>query len=282
MKIIECPRDAMQGIHDWIPTETKVEYINRILKVGFDTVDFGSFVSPKAIPQLKDTAEVLGRLDLETTNSKLLAIVANTRGAQDACNFEEIKYLGFPFSISEEFQKRNTNSTIDQSLTRVEEIKTLCDNHHKELVIYISMGFGNLYGEAWSPYIAAKWSERLANDLGIKILALSDTIGVSNPENISYLFETLIPEFKNVEFGAHLHSTPETRIEKIDAAYKAGCLRMDSAIRGYGGCPMAEDKLVGNMATEVVFQYCAEKNIETGLSQEELQKTMLYSNEVFS
>lgn len=282
MKIIECPRDAMQGIHDWIPTETKVEYINRILKVGFDTVDFGSFVSPKAIPQLKDTAEVLDRLDLETTNSKLLAIVANTRGAQDACNFEEIKYLGFPFSISEEFQKRNTNSTIDQSLIRVEEIKTLCDNHHKELVIYISMGFGNPYGEAWSPDIAAKWSERLANDLGIKILALSDTIGVSNPENISYLFETLIPEFKNVEFGAHLHSTPETRIEKIDAAYKAGCLRMDSAIRGYGGCPMAEDKLVGNMATEVVFQYCAENNIETGLSQEELQKTMLYSNEVFS
>ncbi|MGB0404481.1 MAG: hydroxymethylglutaryl-CoA lyase [Salibacteraceae bacterium] len=282
MKIIECPRDAMQGIHDWIPTDTKIEYINRILKVGFDTVDFGSFVSPKAIPQLKDTEEVLARLDLENTNSKLLAIVANTRGAQDACNFEEIKYLGFPFSISEEFQKRNTNSTIDQSLIRVEEIKTLCDKHNKELVIYISMGFGNPYGELWSPDIAAKWSERLANDLGIKILALSDTIGVSNPENIDYLFNTLIPEFKEVEFGAHLHSTPETRIEKVNAAYNSGCKRIDSAIKGYGGCPMAEDKLVGNMATEVVFQYCGENNIETGLSQEELQKAMLYSNQVFS
>ena len=230
MKITECPRDAMQGIKDWIPTQTKIDYLNSILKVGFDTVDFGSFVSPKAIPQLKDTAEVLAKLDLENTCSKLLAIVANKRGAEDACNFEEIDYLGFPFSISEQFQQRNTNSSIEESLGRVQEIKSLCDQNNKKLVVYISMAFGNPYGEEWNPEIAVKWSTLLANNLGIEIMALSDTIGVSNRNNITQLFSTLIPELPSVEFGAHLHSIPATRYEKIEAAFKAGCRRMDSAI----------------------------------------------------
>ncbi len=281
MKIIECPRDAMQGIHDWIPTELKTKYINQILKVGFDTIDFGSFVSPKAIPQLKDTAKVLAGLELSETNSKLLAIVANERGANDACEFEEIDYLGFPFSISEEFQKRNTNSTIEQSLSRVEAIQNLCLKHKKTLVIYISMGFGNPYGELWSPDIAAKWSERLANELDIKVLALSDTIGVSNPENITQLFSTLIPEFPEVEIGAHLHSTPETRTEKIEAAYNAGCVRFDVAIKGYGGCPMAKDDLVGNMATETLIEYADNNQIELGLNRAALQSAFAISNEVF-
>lgn len=281
MKIIECPRDAMQGIHDWIPTELKTKYINQILKVGFDTIDFGSFVSPKAIPQLKDTAKVLAGLELSETNSKLLAIVANERGANDACEFEEIDYLGFPFSISEEFQKRNTNSTIEQSLSRVEAIQNLCLKHKKTLVIYISMGFGNPYGELWSPDIAAKWSERLANELDIKVLALSDTIGVSNPENITQLFSTLIPEFPEVEIGAHLHSTPETRTEKIEAAYNAGCVRFDVAIKGYGGCPMAKDDLVGNMATETLIEYADNNQIELGLNRDALQSAFAISNEVF-
>lgn len=281
MKIIECPRDAVQGIHDWIPTELKTKYINQILKVGFDTIDFGSFVSPKAIPQLKDTAKVLAGLELSETNSKLLAIVANERGANDACEFEEIDYLGFPFSISEEFQKRNTNSTIEQSLSRVEAIQNLCLKHKKTLVIYISMGFGNPYGELWSPDIAAKWSERLANELDIKVLALSDTIGVSNPENITQLFSTLIPEFPEVEIGAHLHSTPETRTEKIEAAYNAGCVRFDVAIKGYGGCPMAKDDLVGNMATETLIEYADNNQIELGLNRDALQSAFAISNEVF-
>lgn len=281
MKIIECPRDAMQGIHDWIPTELKTKYINQILKVGFDTIDFGSFVSPKAIPQLKDTAAVLAGLELSDTNSKLLAIVANERGANDACEFEEIDYLGFPFSISEEFQKRNTNSTIEQSLSRVEAIQNLCLKHNKTLVIYISMGFGNPYGELWSPDIAAKWSERLANELDVKVLALSDTIGVSNPENITQLFSTLIPEFPEVEIGAHLHSTPETRLEKIEAAYQAGCVRFDGAIKGYGGCPMAKDDLVGNMATETLIDYADYNQIELGLNSDALQSAFAISNEVF-
>ena len=219
MKITECPRDAMQGIKDWIPTQTKIDYLNSILKVGFDTVDFGSFVSPKAIPQLKDTAEVLAKLDLENTCSKLLAIVANKRGAEDACNFEEIDYLGFPFSISEQFQQRNTNSSIEESLGRVQEIKSLCDQNNKKLVVYISMAFGNPYGEEWNPEIAVKWSTLLANNLGIEIMALSDTIGVSNRNNITQLFSTLIPELPSVEFGAHLHSIPATRYEKIEAAF---------------------------------------------------------------
>ncbi len=281
MKIVQCPRDSMQGIKQWIPTDLKIKYINALLNVGFDTLDFGSFVSPKAIPQLKDTEAVLNGIDLTTTNSKLLAIVANERGAIDACRFEEIKLLGYPFSISEEFQKRNTNASIEESLSRVEAIQNLCLKHNKELVIYISMGFGNPYGEQWSPDIAAHWSNRLASELDVKILALSDTIGVSNPENINGIFSTLIPEFPNVEFGAHLHSTPETRMEKIDAAYNAGCKRFDGAIKGYGGCPMAADDLVGNMATEDLLGFASTNKIELGLDLEALAAATAISNEVF-
>ena len=271
----------MQGIHDWIPTEVKAKYINQLLKVGYDTIDFGSFVSPKAIPQLKDTAEVLAKLDLKEDSANLLAIVANVRGAEDACHFEEIDYLGFPFSISEQFQQRNTNSSIEESLVRVEQIKKLTEAHRKKLVIYISMGFGNPYGEAWSPEIAAHWSQRLAADVGIEIIALSDTIGVSNPENIQQLFSTLIPALPQVEFGGHLHSTPETRIEKIDAAYHAGCRRLDAAIAGYGGCPMANDDLVGNMATETVLSYFQKTGIDTGLNFKEFETARAMATTVF-
>lgn len=280
MKLIECPRDAMQGIHDFIPTDVKIKYINSILKCGFDTVDFGSFVSPKAIPQLKDTAQVLDQLDLTTTNSKLLAIVANTRGAQDAVEFEEITYLGFPFSISETFQQRNTNSSIDESLIRVEEIQDLCIRNKKELVVYVSMAFGNPYGDEWSSDVAINWTQRLAKT-GIKIIALSDTIGVSNPDNITYLFSKLIPEFPGIEIGAHLHTTPLTAEEKIDAAYKAGCKRFDSAIKGYGGCPMATDKLTGNMPTENLLSYFKKNNIKTSIDEKLFNETMILSSSVF-
>ena len=244
----------MQGLHAFIPTEVKAEYINYLLKVGFDTIDFGSFVSPKAIPQLRDTAEVLSMLDLSQTSSSLLAIVANLRGAQDASGFEQIKYLGFPFSVSEEFQKRNTNSTIRESLQRVEEIQAVCEKKNKALVIYISMGFGNPYGEEWNADIVIKWVRELSK-LGIKIFALSDTVGVSNPENITHLFTHLIPEFPQVEFGAHLHSNPLTWEEKVDAAFKSGCRRFDSALKGIGGCPLAKDELTGNIATENIVSY---------------------------
>ncbi len=271
----------MQGIKEWIPTELKIQYINQLLQVGFDTIDFGSFVSPKAIPQLKDTAEVLGQLDLSATESKLLAIVANERGATDACKFDAIDYLGYPFSISEEFQKRNTNASIEQSLSRVEAIQNLCIKHNKTLVIYISMGFGNPYGEHWSPEIAAQWSNRLVKELDVKVLALSDTIGVSNPDNISQLFTTLIPEFPEVEIGAHLHSTPDTRREKIEAAYAAGCIRFDGALNGYGGCPMAKDDLVGNMSTESLIQFASDSNIELNIDKSAWQKAQEMSNAVF-
>ncbi|PKP48796.1 MAG: hydroxymethylglutaryl-CoA lyase [Bacteroidetes bacterium HGW-Bacteroidetes-12] len=281
IKLIECPRDAMQGLHNFIPTEKKAAYINQLLKVGFDTIDFGSFVSPKAIPQLKDTAEVLSKLDLSTTKSKLLAIIANTRGANDAVLFEEINYLGFPFSISETFQQRNTNSSILQSLKTVEEVQTLCIKHNKKLVVYISMAFGNPYGDEWNSDIVLKWTKTLAN-LGIEIIALSDTVGVSNKENISYLFSNIIPEFKNIEIGAHLHTTPTTWKEKVDAAYKNGCTRFDGAIMGFGGCPMATDKLTGNMATENLITYFNELNISTEINTEAFNKSMLDANILFT
>ncbi len=280
MKIIECPRDAMQGIHDFIPTDKKVAYINSILKVGFDTVDFGSFVSPKAIPQMRDTAQVLEQLDLSSTKSKLLSIIANVRGAQDAVEFEEISYLGFPFSISETFQQRNTNSSIAESLARVEEINDLCVRNKKELVVYVSMAFGNPYGDEWSSDVAMLWTKRLAQ-MGIKIIALSDTIGVSNPQNISYLFSKLIPEFPGVEIGAHLHTTPDTWEEKIHAAYTSGCRRFDSAIKGYGGCPMATDKLTGNMPTENLIHYFKKYNIVSGLDEKSFVDAMQLSANTF-
>lgn len=280
VKIIECPRDAMQGLHDFIPTKTKAAYINQLLKVGFDTIDFGSFVSPKAIPQLRDTAEVLNLLDLSTTKTKLLAIIANTRGAEDAVKFEEINYLGFPFSISETFQQRNTNSSITQSLKTVEEVQTLCVNNKKKLVVYISMAFGNPYGDKWNSEIVIEWTKKLA-DLGIEIIALSDTIGVSNQDNISYLFKNIVPEFKNVEIGAHLHTTPTTWHEKVDAAYNNGCRRFDGAIKGFGGCPMATDKLTGNMPTENIIEYLNNNKIITNINQEEFNTSILKSVNVF-
>ena len=280
MKVIECPRDAMQGIHDFIPTEKKVAYINSLLKVGFDTIDVGSFVSPKAIPQMKDTAEVLNKIDLSSTKSKLLAIIANIRGAQDAVQFDQINYLGFPFSISETFQQRNANSSIAESLVRVEEIQSLCIEHKKELVVYISMAFGNPYGEEWSSEIAMHWSRELSG-MGIKILALSDTIGVSNPQNIAELFSTLIPELKDVEFGAHLHTTPDKWEEKVKAAYDSGCRRFDSAIKGFGGCPMASDKLTGNMPTENLISYFKANNIPFSLDQQAFKNAMILAGQTF-
>lgn len=280
LKLIECPRDAMQGIKPFISTEMKADYINTLLKVGFDTIDFGSFVSPKAIPQMRDTAAVLSKLDLENTNSKLLAIVANTRGAVDACAFEAIRYLGYPFSISETFQLRNTNATIEESLGRVERIQNLCVKHNKEMVVYISMGFGNPYGDEWNVEIVGKWTEILAQ-MGIKILSLSDTIGVSNPESISYLFSNLIPAYPTIEFGAHLHTTPNTWHEKIHAAYENGCRRFDAAMRGYGGCPMAKDDLTGNMATENLFYYFNKNKINHGLDSTVFNQAMAMALEVF-
>ena len=259
VKVIECPRDAMQGIKQFIPTKQKVQYIQSLLRVGFDTIDFGSFVSPKAIPQMVDTVEVLAQLDLSKTSSKLLSIVANLRGAEAACQHPEIDYLGYPFSISENFQMRNTHKTIAQSVLILQDILDLAHKHNKQVVVYISMGFGNPYGDPWDVDIVGEWTERLSN-MGVNILSLSDTVGTSNPENIAYLFSNLIPKYKDIEFGAHLHTTPSTWFEKVDAAYKAGCKRFDGAIQGFGGCPMAKDELTGNMPTEKVLSYLTTKN----------------------
>lgn len=254
IKLIECPRDAMQGIKTFIPTEKKVQYIQSLLRCGFDTIDFGSFVSPKAIPQMADTKEVLAQLDLSSTNSKLLAIVANLRGAQDAVVHPEIDYLGYPFSISENFQMRNTHKTIDQSVDILKEILELANQKNKEVVAYLSMGFGNPYGDPWNVEIVGEWTEKLSN-LGVKILSLSDTVGTSDAETITYLFSNLIPQYPEIEFGAHLHTTPDSWHEKVNAAYLAGCKRFDGAIQGFGGCPMAKDELTGNMPTEKLVSY---------------------------
>ncbi len=280
MKITECPRDAMQGLHDFIPTDTKADYLNTLLQVGFDTLDFGSFVSPKAIPQLRDTAEVLGKLNLDETNTKLLAIIANLRGAQDACKFDEIQYLGFPLSASEQFQQRNTNKSISDALVTIQQIQELCIAHNKQLVVYISMGFGNPYNEPYSPEIVGELVQKL-DTIQIPIIALSDTIGVSTPENISPLFSTLIPAFPSIEFGAHMHSNPLSWHEKISSAYDAGCRRFDGALKGFGGCPLAEDKLVGNIATENLIGYCLENNIELELDQEQQELAMAKAMVVF-
>ena len=254
VKIIECPRDAMQGIKAFIPTEKKVQYIQSLLRVGFDTIDVGSFVSPKAIPQMVDTSQVLEQLDLSKTTSKLLAIIANTRGAIDACQENVIDYLGYPFSISENFQMRNTHKTIAESVVTLSEILEHADKASKEVVVYISMGFGNPYGDPWNVDIVDEWTKKLAN-MGVKILSLSDTVGTSDPESINYLFSNLIPKYPKIEFGAHLHTTPTSWFEKVDAAYKAGCYRFDGAIQGFGGCPMAKDELTGNMPTEKLLSY---------------------------
>ena len=281
IKLVECPRDAMQGIHGFIPTEKKVKYHNALLKCGFHTLDFGSFVSPKAIPQLKDSHNVLDQSDYYNYKTELLAIIGNLRGAEEACKRDEVFYLGFPFSISEEFLKRNINSSIDDSLKRIEEIQEYIAPFGKELVIYISMAFGNPYGEKWDVEIVAKYTRLLINELGIKIISLSDTIGSSDPESINYLFGNLIPEFPEIEIGAHLHTRPDNWLEKIDAAYTSGCRRFDGAIKGFGGCPMAQDDLVGNMPMENMIQYFNANKIETGIDMEAFGRAFEIAIEVF-
>lgn len=258
IKIIECPRDAMQGIRQFIPTAQKVQYIQSLLRVDFDTIDFGSFVSPSAIPQMVDTAEVLAQLDLSKTTSKLLSIIANTRGAKDAASYAEIDYLGYPFSISENFQMRNTRKNIAQSVITLSEVLEIAFKTNKEVVVYVSMGFGNPYGDPWNVDIVSEWVEKLAK-MGVKTLSMSDTVGISTSESIDYLFSNLIPLYPNIEFGAHLHTTANTWFEKIDAAYNAGCTRFDGAIQGFGGCPMAKDELIGNMPTEKLLSYSTSK-----------------------
>lgn len=265
VKIIECPRDAMQGIKTFIPAEAKVKYLQSLLGCGFDTIDIGSFVSPKAIPQMVDTAEVLSRLDLSENKSKFSVIVANVRGAKDAVTHEQVDYLGFPFSISENFQMRNTHKTIAQSVETLEEILNIADAANKEVVTYISMGFGNPYGDPWDVDIVGEWTEKLTG-MGTKILSLSDTIGSSTPDIITYLFSNLIPKYPDVEFGAHLHTTPTKWKEKLDAAYKSGCRRFDGAVQGFGGCPMAKDELTGNMPTEKMLSYFTAEKVETGVN----------------
>ncbi|MBA4853532.1 hydroxymethylglutaryl-CoA lyase [Emticicia sp. BO119] len=261
MKIIECPRDAIQGLHHFIPTNKKIAYINQLLESNlFDTIDFGSFVSPKAIPQMADTKGVLYGGNLFETKTKLLAIIANERGAVEASVYPQITYLGYPFSVSETFQLRNTNVTISESVERVKVIQDICSKTNKELVIYISMGFGNPYGDIWNAEIVLVWIEKL-KQLGIKIFSLSDTVGVATPESIKYLFENLIPQHPDLEFGAHLHTIPDTWREKVESAYNAGCRRFDGAILGFGGCPMAADELVGNMPTENLLSFAG--NAET-------------------
>jgi len=280
MKIIECPRDAMQGMAEFIPTEKKIIYINQLLKIGFDTIDFGSFVSPKAIPQLRDTAEVLSQLDLVNTSSKLLAIVANKRGGEDACMFKEIEYLGFPLSISETFQQRNTNKTIIEALNIVNELQELCTRYGKKQVVYISMGFGNPYGDPYDTGIVENFADILST-LGIEIISLADTIGVSQPEQITYLFKSLTARFTNIEFGAHLHSHPSTSIDKIEAAYISGCQRFDGALKGFGGCPMAKDDLVGNMATETILSFLDSKQDAPLLNRQEFSAALKMVDTIF-
>lgn len=277
MKIIECSRDAMQGIKNFIPSEKKILYINQLLKVGFDTIDFGSFVSPKAIPQLKDTALVIEGLELDNTSSKLLAIIANIRGAVDACAFQEINNLGFPLSVSEIFQKRNTNKSIDQALNNIEKIHNLCINNHKDLIVYLSMAFGNPYNEKYHPDIVAELTERLFN-LGIRIVALSDTIGVAHSDNIAQLFSVLISEYPQIEFGAHFHTTKDSWEKKIQVAFQNGCQRFDGALKGYGGCPMAKDELVGNMPTEYLLSHFAK---DLSINYKELEVSLSMTNSIF-
>lgn len=279
IQLVECPRDAMQGWAHFIPTADKVRYLNALLEVGFDVLDFGSFVSAKAIPQLVDTKEVIPQLKLNN-RTKLLAIVANTRGAAEAVVYDEIKYIGFPFSISETFQLRNTNKTIAQSLAQVEEIQQLCLQHRKEMVVYISMGFGNPYGDEYTAAIAIDWVQKLS-DMGIRTIAMSDTVGVAQPENISYIFQHLVPAFPEVSIGAHFHSAPHNWEEKIQTAYDNGCVRFDSALKGIGGCPMAKDDLVGNIATENIVYWCEEKNIPLQLNKDAFREAMMIANEIF-
>jgi hydroxymethylglutaryl-CoA lyase len=280
IKLVECPRDAMQGWPHFIPAAKKIEYINALLKVGFDTIDFGSFVSPKAIPQMADTAEVLKGLQVERSGSKLLAIIANERGAKDAVAFDEISYLGFPFSVSETFQKRNTNSTIEESLQRVETIQNLCLTHNKDLVIYISMGFGNPYGDRYNEQVVFEWVNKMVL-MGIKIISLADTVGLATAEQVYGITKHLVDSLPATEIGVHLHSTSMNWKEKADAAVRAGCRRFDGALKGIGGCPMADDELVGNMDTEMMIPYFEEKGLLSGINKEALQNCSRLAAEIF-
>lgn len=270
----------MQGLVDFIPTETKIEYLKTLLQVGFDTLDFGSFVSPKAIPQLRDTAEVLEGISHIKSNTQLLAIIANTRGGEDACRYQNIRYIGFPLSISETFQKRNTNKSIAEAMVQLQEIQDLCIKFDKKLVTYISMGFGNPYGDPYNKEIVLEFSERLKN-MGVGVISLADTIGAADNETIRFLFETLIPAYPDVEFGAHLHANPAFAMQRIKAAYEAGCRRFDGAIRGFGGCPMAKDDLVGNMDTATILQFAKERDLETGVNEEYFQDAYEMALKVF-
>jgi hydroxymethylglutaryl-CoA lyase len=281
VKIIECPRDAMQGIKQFIPTEQKIAYINQLLKVGYHSIDFGSFVNPEIIPQMADTVKVLEGLDLSSSNrSKLIAIIANERGAREACSHAPIDCLGFPFSVSETFQKRNANSTIPEAVERVKRIKELTDNSGKELVLYISMGFGNPYNDEYNPQIVEHWVGELAKQ-NIKTFMLSDTVGVAEPNIISYLFSTLIPSFPDLEIGAHLHTAPHNWKMKVDAAFQNGCRRFDAAIKGYGGCPMAKDDLIGNMATENLVNYFSQEQLGQGFKLAEFETSLREANHLF-
>ena len=267
IKIIECPRDGMQGINKFIPTEQKIEYLNTLLKVGFDTIDFGSFVSPRAIPQLKDTAEVIAGLDMQNTKSKLLAIVANTIGGEIASKFDEITYLGFPFSISPSFLRKNINSTIAKSIVTTNKLLNICEKNHKILVVYISMAFGNPYGDKWNSEIVEEWIDILSK-LGVKIIALSDTTGDSKPENIYSIFSDIIPKYRKIEFGFHLHTTESTWHEKVDAAFKAGCRRFDTVLNGIGGCPMSGKEMIANLKTSNIFDYLDKKKRDYGIDKD--------------
>ena len=279
LKLIECPRDAWQGHHSFIPTAQKIHYLNLLLQVGFDTLDFGSFVSPKAMPQVSDTAEVVARLDLVNTSTKLLAIVANERGAQQACEFDQIRFLGYPFSIAETFQRRNTNVGLEESVARVQAMQELCEAHGKALVVYISMGFGNPYGDPWNPELAGQWVEELAQ-LGVNIFSLSDTVGVAQTGDIRSVFQQLIATRPGLEFGAHIHTTATSWREKVAAAYESGCRRFDSALLGYGGCPMAQDDLVGNMPTERLLEFAAEKKELPPIDQKALREALKYFKQI--
>ncbi len=278
--ITECPRDAMQGISEFIPTEKKVKYMNSLLQVGFDVLDCGSFVSPKVMPQMADTDEVISQLDLSNTNTKLLTIIGNPKGAERAEAFDKISILGFPFSVSNTFLKRNINSDMAETVTRIGEIKEIADRSNKELLIYISMAFGNPYDDPWSTEVVGEWVEKLAW-IGIRKIALSDTIGEANPENIDYLFSYVIPNFPEVEFGAHFHTTPTNWKANIDAAYKAGCRKFDSALKGFGGCPMAKDSLTGNLPTENLIELFKEKKVPLSINDEAFAYSMGLTNETF-
>jgi hydroxymethylglutaryl-CoA lyase len=281
VKLVECPRDAMQGLRRFVPTELKIKYLQKLIAVGFDTLDFGSFVSPKAIPQMRDTAEIVEQLDLTNSTTKLLAIVANLRGATSACNYQAIHSIGYPFSISPTFQMRNTNATLEESVQHVHSILEHCVQYGKELVVYLSMAFGNPYGDSWNAEIAIEWTDQL-RQLGVRSIALSDTIGVAHPDSIKYLFSNLIPRYPDIEFGAHFHTRSDAWLEKLEAAYLAGCKRFDGAIKGFGGCPMAKDELTGNMPTENMLEFFTQKQIFCGIDLKNFNEAMEFSNQIFN